>query len=83
MMGITIDGVAHIYVHNMPVIHNTSKTKSVLKKTNNVVCNHIVHESVDMRDSLTAQIDGHDNHADTLTKVQCGWKQRYLVKNIL
>ncbi len=48
MMGIPIDGATHIYGDSMPVINNTSKPESVLKKKNNAVCYHTVHESVAM-----------------------------------
>ncbi len=85
MMGIPIDGATHIYGDSMSVIDNTSKPKSVLKKTNNTVCYHTVPESVAIGESLTAHINGDENPTDLLMKVICsgngGW--RYIVNNIL
>ncbi len=46
------------------VINNTSKPESVLKKKNNAVCYHTVHESVAMGKSLITYLDGDDNPAD-------------------
>ncbi len=83
MMCIPIDGATHIYRDSMSVINNTSKSKSILKKKNNAVCYHTVHESVAMGEFLTAHIDGDENPADLLMKVICGGMRRYIVNNIL
>ncbi len=61
MMGIPIDGATHIYGDNMSVINNTSKPESVLKKKNNTVCYHTVHESVAKGESLTTHIGDDEN----------------------
>ncbi len=57
MIGIPIDGATHIYRDNMSVINNTSKPESVLQKKNNTTCNHTLHESVAMGESLTPHIE--------------------------
>ncbi len=82
MMGIPIDGATHIYRDSMSVVNDTLKPESTLKKKNNAVCYHTVHESVAMGESLTTHIDGNENPADVLTKVICSGKRRYLVNNI-
>ena len=46
MMGVDIAGPTYIYGDNMPVIHNTSKPESVLKKKSNSNCYHFVREAV-------------------------------------
>ncbi len=61
MMDIPIDGAIHIYGDSMSVINNTLKPESILKKKNNAVCYHTVHESVAMGESLTVHIDGDEN----------------------
>ncbi len=67
----------------MSVIYNTSKPKSILKKKNNAVCCHTLHESVAMGESLMVHIDGNENPTDLLMKVLCSGKRKYLVNNIL
>ncbi len=80
MMGIPIDGAKHIYIDSMSVVSNTSKPESVLQRKNNTICDYAVPESVEMKESLTACIDGNENPTDLLTIVLWGGK---LVRNIL
>jgi hypothetical protein len=37
MMGVAIDGPTYVYGENMPVVHNTQRPESVLKKKNNTI----------------------------------------------
>ncbi len=46
VMGIPIDVATHIDGDSMSVINDTLKPESILKKKNNTVCYHTVHESV-------------------------------------
>jgi hypothetical protein len=46
MMGIPLDGHAHVRVDNMPVVVNTSATESTLKKKSNTIAYHFSRESV-------------------------------------
>ena len=48
MMGVDIDGPNYIYGDNMPVIHNTQRPDSVLKKKSSSICYHAIHKSVAM-----------------------------------
>ena len=50
MMGIITKGPSFIYLDNMSVMHNASRSDSVLRKKCNSVCYHAVHESVLCRD---------------------------------
>ena len=56
MMGVPISGPSYIYGDNMSVIHNSSRTESVLRKKSNSVCYHAVSESVAMGASLVGYI---------------------------
>ena len=44
MMGIPLDGYAHIKVDNMSVVRNTSVPESTLKKKSNSIAYHYVRE---------------------------------------
>ena len=44
MRGIPISRPSYIYEDNMPVVHNTSKQESVLRKKSNSVCYNAAHE---------------------------------------
>ena len=76
MMGVPLSGPSFIYGDNMPVIHNTQRPESMLRKKSNSICYHAVRESVAMGESLTAHISTHDNPADLCTKVLPGGQKR-------
>jgi hypothetical protein len=42
MIGVNIDGPTYVYGDNMSVVHNIQRPKSVLKKTSNAICYHVV-----------------------------------------
>jgi hypothetical protein len=44
MMGLTLSGPTYVYGDNMSVVHNTHRPESVLKKKENAICYHAVHE---------------------------------------
>ena len=69
MMGIPKSGHKYINGDDKSAIHNTSKTKSTLKKKCNVTASHAIHESVAMSKSLTEHLTSEDNPADLVTKV--------------
>ena len=84
MMGIPIDGPSLVqYGDNLSVIKNSQTPKSQLKKKNNAICYHAVHESVAMGESLCAHVRSEDNYAVLMTKVLTGQKRRDLVRHIL
>ena len=51
----------------MSVVHNTSRSESVLGKKKNSVCYHTAHESVAIGESLVGQILSNENVADLMT----------------
>ena len=67
----------------MSVIGNSSRPESVLRKKNNLVCYHAVHESVAMGESIVGHVPRKENITDFLMKVLYGEKRRSLVSNIL
>ena len=46
MMGVPIDGPSLVYGDNLSVIKNSQTPDSQLKKKNNAICYHAVHELV-------------------------------------
>ena len=83
MMGVKIDVPTYVYGDNMYVIHNTSKTESLLKKKSNSICYNFVREAVAMRECLNTHFPTARNWADLLTKVLFGKKRRELVQGVL
>ena len=79
MRGIPISGPWD----NMSVVHNTSRSKSVLRKKSNSVCYHTVGESVAMGESQAGHIPSKENAANLMTKVLYGQKRKYFISNIL
>jgi hypothetical protein len=69
MMGASISGLSYIYVDNMPVIHNTQRPESMLKKKSNSIYYHAIREAVAMGECLTGYVSTHDNPANICTKV--------------
>ena len=68
MMGIPISSHSYIYGNNMSVVNNTSRPESVLRKKSNLVCYHVVHESVVVGESLVEHIPSKENVTDLMTK---------------
>ena len=83
MMGVPLSNPSFIYGDNISVVHNTSRSESVLRKKSNSVCYCTVCESVTMGESLDGHIPRKENVADLRTKALYGHKRKYLVSNIL
>ena len=83
MMGVPVDGPTYVYGDNMPVVYNTSRPESCLKKKSNSICYHFVREAVAMKECLTTRVPTLSNRADLLTKVLSGEKCRDMVRAIL
>ena len=84
MMGIPMEGPAHIFGVNQSVLANTMNPGSVLKKKCAAVAYHLVREGVARGEWVTAYINTHDNIADLLTKpVISGEKRDGFVMKIL
>ena len=73
-LGIPISGLSYICGDNMPVVHNTSRSESVLRKKSNSVCYHAVCESVAMGESLVKHTPSKENVTNLMTKVLYGQK---------
>ena len=46
MMGVPLEGHAHVCIDNMSVVNNTSRPESTLKKKSNAIAHHSIRESV-------------------------------------
>ena len=82
-MGVEVAGPTYIYEDSMSVIHNTSKSESVLKKNSNRICYHFVREDVVMKECLTTHVPTLENWADLLMKVLSRKKIQDLVSGVL
>ena len=68
----------------MPVIHNTQKPESILKKKSNSICYFVIRESVATKESLAGHVSSVDNPEDICTKVVpdgANWK--HLIGKVL
>ena len=83
MMGVPIDGHAHVRADNMSVIHNTTAPESTLKKKSNAIAYHYVRENVAADVCRIAYESSATNLADILTKTQSGPEQKRLAQMIL
>ena len=83
MMGIPLDGHAHVRCDNMSVVSNSSKPESTLKKKSNAVAYHYVRENVANGVCRIAYEPSTTNLADLLTKVQTGPERTRLAGMIL
>jgi ABC-type iron transport system FetAB ATPase subunit len=83
MMGIPLDGPAHIKVDNMSVFHNSTKPESVLKKKSNSIAYHYVRENVAAGVIDVSHEPSETNLSDMLTKVQSGPVRKRLSDMVL
>ena len=72
MMGIPIDGHAHVRNDNMLVIVNSTRPESTLKKKSNMIAYHFMCENVANGTCKIAYEPSETNLADLLTKIQSG-----------
>ena len=59
----------------MPVVHNTSKPESALRKKSNLVCYHAAHESLAVGETLVGHIPSKENVVNLMTKALYGQKR--------
>lgn len=83
MMGIPLDGYAHVKVDNMSVVRNTSVPESQLKKRSNSIAYHFVRQMVAADVGRVSYEPGETNLADMLTKIQAGTTRQRLAKWVL
>ena len=84
MMGININGPAHIFGDDQSVLANTTVPDSTLKKKTQSVACHFVRESVARDEWRTAHVNTHENPADLLTKpLPSGEKRKNFVRMLL
>ena len=83
MMGVPLDGPAHVRIDNMSVVNNTSRLESTLRKKSNVVAYHFVREIVASEMCRIAYEPSQTNLADTLMKLQTGTERTRLASMIL
>jgi hypothetical protein len=83
MMGVSLDGPAHLRVDNMFVVHNTQSPEATLKKKSNAISYHFVCEAVASKIARVAYEESKSNLADLLTKIQTGLELQQLVSTIL
>ena len=83
MMGIPLDGYAHVKVDNMSVVRNTSVPESQLKKRSNSIAYHFVRQMVAADVGRVSYEPGETNLADMLTKIQAGTTKQRLAKWVL
>jgi hypothetical protein len=83
MMGIPLDGHAHLRVDNMSVVINASAPDSTLKKKSNAIAYHFTRESVAADIVRIAYETSKSNKADILTKTHTGPERQRLISGIL
>ena len=80
MMGIPIDGPAHICGDNQSVLANTTVPDSALKKKSQSIACHFVREGAARDEWRTTCVNANENEADLLTKqLPSGMKRRNFV----
>ena len=83
MMGVPLDGPAHVRVDNMSVVKNTTIPESVLKKKSNSIAYHYVRENVAGGTMKIGYEPSGTNLADMLTKTQSGPQRKRLADMVL
>jgi hypothetical protein len=83
MLGVPLDGHAHIRVDNNSVVNNTSVPESVLKKKCNAISYHYVREAIASGIAKVAYEPSHSNKADMLTKIQSGVERQRIAHTVL
>ena len=83
MMGVPLDGPAHIKADNMSVIKNSTIPESTLKKKSNSIAYHYVRERVAAGVANITYENTDTNLADMLTKIQSGPVRQRLVSKVL
>jgi hypothetical protein len=84
MMGIPCEDATYIQGDNQSVLANCGVPDSTLKKKNQSIAYHFVHEGAARDEWRVSYINMHDNEADLLTKqLPSGEKRKGFVRNLL
>jgi hypothetical protein len=83
MMGVPIDGHAHVRVDNQSVVCNTTIPESTLKKKCNAISYHYVREAIASGIAKVAYEPTLSNKADMLTKIQSGVERQRIAQTVL
>lgn len=83
MMGIPLEGYAHVKVDNMSVVRNSSVPESQLKKKSNSIAYHFVRQQVAADIARISYEPTDTNLADMLTKVQSGVTRQKLARMVM
>lgn len=83
MMGIPIEGHAHLQVDNMSVVKNMTIPESTLKNKTNAIAYHFVREAVAAGIVRIGYETSQTNLADMFTKIQNGEEKQRLVQYVL
>ena len=83
VLGVKVPDNSYIYGNNLSIIHNTQSPESNLKKKINEICCSSLNEYFATSKYLMAHIMSIENVSDLMTKLLCGHKWRYLVRQFL
>ena len=83
MMGVPIDGYAHLKIDNMSVVKNTSTPESMLKKKSNSIAYHYCRSKAACDIFRSSYENTKSNLSDMLTKIQSGIERRRLASKVL
>jgi hypothetical protein len=83
MMGIPLEGPAHMRVDNQSVVHNTTRPESMLRKKSNSIAYHFTREGVAALWLKIGYEPSDTNLADMLTKIQSGTKRKSLLDQVM
>jgi hypothetical protein len=83
IMGIPLEGPAHMRVDNMPVVNNTTSPDSMLRKKSNSIAYHFVRESVAAGWVKIGYEKTKTNLADMLIKVKTRTERKRLADVVL
>ena len=83
MMGVPLDGPAHVKADNLSMVRNSSQPESTLKKKSNSIAYHYVRERCAAGVVRISHEPTATNIADMLTKIQPGPVRRRLAERVL
>ena len=83
MMGVPIDGYAHVKVDNMSVVKNTSVPESTLRKKSNSIAYHYIRSKAAADVIRIGYETSKSNVSDMLTKFQSGRARLECAKKVM
>ena len=83
MMGVPLDGHAHVKADNLSVVKNSSMPESTLKKKSNSIAFHYVRERSAADVIRVSYEPTESNLADMLTKIQPGPVRKKFAEMVL